>query len=36
MTERLGMVLSTATAAPPKEVVELGRMAEGNGFEASW
>ncbi len=33
-TERLGIVLSTATAAPPKEFVELGRMAEGNGFEA--
>ena len=32
--ERLGMVLSTATAAPPKEFVELGRIAEDNGFEA--
>ncbi len=33
-SERLGIVLSTATAAPPKEFVELGRIAEGNGFEA--
>ena len=33
-TERLGMVLSTATAAPPKEFVELGKIAEDNGFEA--
>lgn len=33
-TERLGIVLSTATAAPPKEFVELGKIAESNGFEA--
>lgn len=33
-TERLGIVLSTATAAPPRELVEVGRMAEDNGFEA--
>ena len=32
--ERLGMVLSTATAAPPKEFVELGKIAEDSGFEA--
>jgi alkanesulfonate monooxygenase SsuD/methylene tetrahydromethanopterin reductase-like flavin-dependent oxidoreductase (luciferase family) len=33
-TERLGVVLSTATAAPPKEFVDLGKIAEDNGFEA--
>lgn len=30
----LGIVLSTATAAPPKELVELGRLAEDKGFAA--
>jgi len=33
-SERLGMVLSTVTDAPPAEFIELGRVAEGNGFEA--
>lgn len=33
-SERLGMVLSTVTDAPPTEFVELGKIAEGNGFEA--
>jgi alkanesulfonate monooxygenase SsuD/methylene tetrahydromethanopterin reductase-like flavin-dependent oxidoreductase (luciferase family) len=32
--KRLGVVLSTATEAPLKEFVELGRMAEEKGFEA--
>lgn len=32
--DRLGVVLSTATEAPPKEFVELGRMAEDHGFTA--
>lgn len=31
---RLGVVLSTATEAPPKEFVELGRLAEEKGFAA--
>src|SRR5215467_4129362 len=31
---RLGVVLSTATEAPLKEFVELGRLAEEQGFEA--
>ena len=30
----LGIVLSTATAAPPQEFVEIGRMAEDRGFDA--
>ncbi len=32
--ERLGVVLSTATEAPPKEFVALGRLAEEQGFDA--
>jgi len=32
--KRLGIVLSTATAAPPKELVEIGQLAEANGFSA--
>ena len=31
---RLGVVLSTATEAPPKEFVELGKLAEDKGFDA--
>jgi alkanesulfonate monooxygenase SsuD/methylene tetrahydromethanopterin reductase-like flavin-dependent oxidoreductase (luciferase family) len=31
---RLGVVLSTATAAPPKEFVQLGQLAEEKGFDA--
>src|ERR1043166_9272514 len=31
---RLGIVLSTATEAPPKEFIQLGRLAEEQGFEA--
>src|SRR5215510_924654 len=31
---RLGVVLSTATEAPPKEFVQLGQLAEEQGFEA--
>jgi alkanesulfonate monooxygenase SsuD/methylene tetrahydromethanopterin reductase-like flavin-dependent oxidoreductase (luciferase family) len=31
---RLGIVLSTATEAPPKEFVRLGRLAEEKGFDA--
>jgi len=31
---RLGVVLSTATEAPPKEFVQLGQLAEEKGFEA--
>lgn len=31
---RLGVVLSTATEAPPREFVELGKIAEDNGFDA--
>jgi alkanesulfonate monooxygenase SsuD/methylene tetrahydromethanopterin reductase-like flavin-dependent oxidoreductase (luciferase family) len=31
---RLGVVLSTATEAPPKEFVQLGKLAEDNGFSA--
>jgi len=31
---RLGVVLSTATDAPPKEFVQLGRLAEERGFAA--
>ena len=31
---RLGVVLSTATEAPPKEFVELGKLAEDRGFAA--
>lgn len=31
---RLGVVLSTATDAPPKEFVQLGQLAEEKGFEA--
>ena len=31
---RLGVVLSTATEAPPKEFVELGKRAEDRGFSA--
>ena len=30
----LGIVLSTATAAPPQEFVEIGRAAEDKGFDA--
>ena len=30
----LGIVLSTATAAPPQEFVEIGRVAEDKGFDA--
>ena len=30
----LGIVLSTATSAPPKEFVELGQIAEDKGFAA--
>ncbi len=33
-TQRLGIVLSTATAAPPKELVEIGQLAEAHGFAA--
>ena len=32
--KRLGVVLSTATEAPPKEFIELGRLAEEQGFAA--
>jgi alkanesulfonate monooxygenase SsuD/methylene tetrahydromethanopterin reductase-like flavin-dependent oxidoreductase (luciferase family) len=31
---RLGVVLSTATEAPPKEFCELGKLAEDKGFDA--
>ncbi len=31
---RLGVVLSTVTAGPPQEFVDIGRLAEQNGFEA--
>ncbi len=31
---RLGVVLSTATEAPPKEFIELGKLAEDKGFAA--
>lgn len=31
---RLGFVLSTVTDAPPQEFVELGKMAEAQGFDA--
>lgn len=31
---RLGVVLSTATEAPPKEFIELGKLAEDRGFDA--
>lgn len=31
---RLGVVLSTATEAPPKEFIQLGQLAEENGFDA--
>jgi 5,10-methylenetetrahydromethanopterin reductase len=31
---RLGIVLSTATEAPPKEFIQLGQLAEENGFAA--
>ncbi len=31
---RLGVVLSTATEAPPKEFVELGKLAEDKGYAA--
>jgi len=31
---RLGLVLSTVTEAPPQEFVELGKLAEDNGFDA--
>ena len=31
---RLGVVLSKATEAPPKEFVELGKLAEDKGFDA--
>ena len=31
---RLGIVLSTATEAPPKEFVQLGQLAEEKGFDA--
>ena len=31
---RLGIVLSTATEAPPKEFVHLGQLAEEKGFDA--
>jgi 5,10-methylenetetrahydromethanopterin reductase len=31
---RLGVVLSTATDAPPKEFVQLGQLAEEKGFDA--
>ncbi|MBM4256359.1 MAG: LLM class flavin-dependent oxidoreductase [Deltaproteobacteria bacterium] len=32
--KRLGVVLSTATEAPPKEFVELGKLAEDKGYAA--
>ena len=32
--QRLGVVLSTATEAPPKEFIELGQLAEEKGFTA--
>ena len=32
--DRLGVVLSTATEAPPKEFVELGKLAEDKGYAA--
>lgn len=32
-SERLGLVLSTVTEAPPLEFVELGKLCEDNGFE---
>ena len=32
--DRLGVVLSTATEAPPKEFVELGKFAEDKGYAA--
>jgi len=32
--DRLGVVLSTATEAPPKEFVELGKLAEDAGYAA--
>ena len=31
---RLGVVLSTVTAGPPQEFVDIGRLAEQHGFEA--
>src|SRR5919108_74108 len=31
---RLGVVLSTATEAPPKEFIQLGQLAEDKGFTA--
>ena len=31
---RLGVVLSTSTAAPPKTFVQLGQLAEDHGFDA--
>ena len=33
-TNALGLVLSTATEAPPRELAELGRLAEDKGFAA--
>jgi alkanesulfonate monooxygenase SsuD/methylene tetrahydromethanopterin reductase-like flavin-dependent oxidoreductase (luciferase family) len=33
-TYRLGLVLSTVTDAPPQKFVELGKRAEGQGFDA--
>ena len=30
----LGLVLSTVTAAPPRELVEIGQLAEAHGFDA--
>jgi alkanesulfonate monooxygenase SsuD/methylene tetrahydromethanopterin reductase-like flavin-dependent oxidoreductase (luciferase family) len=32
--ERLGIVLSTVTDAPPQEFVEIGQLAEAHGFES--
>ena len=31
---RLGIVLSTATDAPPRELMEIGKLAEDHGYEA--
>ena len=34
LKRRLGVVLSTVTAGPPQEFVDIGRLAEQQGFEA--
>lgn len=34
LKRRLGVVLSTVTAGPPQEFVDIGRLAEQRGFEA--